>query len=51
MSVRTRTVLLLAFWLGGATVARAQVPRGAAADSAGRGLGAADSLDLTLRPD
>ena len=51
MSVRIRTVALLAFWLGGATVARAQVPRGATADSVARGLGPADSLDLTLRPD
>ena len=51
MPVRIRTVVLLAFWLGGATVARAQVPRGAAADSVARGLGPADSLDLTLRPD
>ena len=46
MPVRSRTVLLLAIWLGGATVARAQVPRGAAADSVARGLGA-----LTARLD
>lgn len=51
MSVRIRTVALLAFWLGGATVARAQVPRGATADSVARGLGPADSLELTLRSD
>src|SRR4249919_2338871 len=51
MPVRARTVVLLAIWLGGGTVARAQVPRGAAVDSAGRGAGAADTLDLTLRPD
>ena len=50
MSVRTRTVVLLAIWLAEATVARAQVPRGAA-DSAARGLSAADSLDLALQPD
>lgn len=50
MPVRARTVVLLAIWLAGATVARAQVPRGSA-DSSARGLGAADSLDLTLQPD
>jgi len=50
MPVRPRTVVLLAIWLAGATVARAQVPRGAA-DSAARGLSSADSLDLTLQPD
>jgi cobalt-zinc-cadmium efflux system outer membrane protein len=51
MPVRARTVVLVAFWLGGATVARAQVPRGAAADSVARGPGAADSLNIALRPD
>ncbi|HET8833647.1 MAG TPA: TolC family protein [Gemmatimonadales bacterium] len=50
MPVRPRTVVLLAIWLAEATVARAQVPRGAA-DSAARGLSAADSLDLALQPD
>lgn len=50
MPVRLRTVLFLAFWLGGATVASAQVPAGAA-DTAARVPSAADSLDLTLRPD
>jgi cobalt-zinc-cadmium efflux system outer membrane protein len=51
MPVRARTVVLLAFWLGGPTAARAQVPHGAPADSAARGLGLADSLDLALQPD
>jgi len=51
MPVRARTVVLLAFGLGGAAVARAQVPQGATADSAARGLGLADSLDLALPPD
>ncbi|MGN6391618.1 MAG: TolC family protein [Gemmatimonadales bacterium] len=50
MPVRLRTVLFLACWPGGATVASAQVPAGAA-DSAARAPSAADSLDLTLRPD
>ena len=50
MPVRARTVVLLAIWLAEATVARAQVPRGAA-DSAARGPSPADSLDLTLQPD
>ncbi|MGH7512452.1 MAG: hypothetical protein ACREOQ_05950, partial [Gemmatimonadales bacterium] len=38
MPVRARTVVFLALWLGGATAARAQVPRGAATDSVARGL-------------
>lgn len=46
MPVRTRTVVLLAIWLGYATVARAQVPRNAATDSVARGLQA-----LTARLD
>ena len=50
MPVRARTVVLLAIWLAGATVARAQVPR-SAADSAARGLGAADSLESLLALD
>jgi cobalt-zinc-cadmium efflux system outer membrane protein len=50
MPVRARTVVLLAIWLAGATVARGQVPRGGVADSAAR-PGGADSLDLTLQPD
>jgi cobalt-zinc-cadmium efflux system outer membrane protein len=50
MPVRAWTAVPLAIWLAGATVARAQVPRDTA-DSAARGLGAADSLDLALQPD
>jgi len=50
MPVRLRTVVLLAIWPAAATVARAQVPRGAA-DSAAHGLSAADSLELALTPD
>ena len=39
MHVRVRTVCLVAvWWLGGTTVALAQVPGQAAADSVGRGL-------------
>src|SRR3954470_24375099 len=39
MHVRVRTACLVtAWWLGAATVALAQVPGGAAADSVGRGL-------------
>ena len=54
MSVRVRAVVLFAFWLGGASVARAQVPRGSAADSVARGLGALtarlDSLEAGTCP-
>jgi hypothetical protein len=46
MPVRLRTVLLLAFLLGGSTVARAQVPRTPATDSVARSLRA-----LTARLD
>ena len=51
MAVRLRTVVLLAIWAGGTTVARAQVPRGAPADTAARGPSAADSLNVALQPD
>jgi len=55
MHVRVRTACLLAIcWLGGATTARGQVPRAAAADSISRALGALtarlDSIEAATCP-